>query len=713
MPALTAADTIRILVATDSHVGYNERDPVRGDDSWKSFEEVMRLAKAQDVDMVLLAGDLFHENKPSKKSMYQVLRALRKNCLGEKPCELELISDASEAFQGAFNHVNYEDQDINIAIPVFSIHGNHDDPSGENQLCALDLLQVSGYVNYYGRHNESDKINVKPILLQKGNTKLAMYGMSNVRDERLHRTFRTGNVTFFKPSIQEDDWFNLLSVHQNRNAHSETNYLPEAFLPDFLDLVVWGHEHECLIDPQYNPETNFHVIQPGSSVATSLCPGEAVSKYVAILSITGRDFKVEKHRLKTVRPFVMKEIILNDEPGMDQIALKEDNRTEITRYLIGLVEKLIEDAKTEWLEAQDEEDVDEETQAPLPLIRLRVEYTAPDGGKFNCENPQRFSNRFIGKVANVNDVVQFHQKKTITKRSKNDGEVPEQAVLDQLSMDTIKVEKLVKEFLTAQSLKILPQNSFGDAVSQFVDKDDKHAMEMFVKEALENQIKNLMELDQGDDDEVEEAMGQYRAKLEELFAAGHLKKNKSKTKPRPPNWDSDLDGPWADQPAALYRSDNEHSASASENASLFSSVPASRGRGRGSARSAAAPTTRKPAAPIKPAARPARGRKAPVLQEEEEEDVIMLDDDDDVDPEPARPARGGRKAPPAGARATQAKRTPARAVAAAATRQTLLAFSQAAKPARGAQELSDDEISGDDDEAFDPAPSTTRSTRRR
>ena len=30
----------------------------------------------------------------------------------------------------AFNHVNYEDPDINIAIPVFSIHGNHDDPSG-------------------------------------------------------------------------------------------------------------------------------------------------------------------------------------------------------------------------------------------------------------------------------------------------------------------------------------------------------------------------------------------------------------------------------------------------------------------------------------------------------------------------------------------------------------------------------------------------------
>ena len=106
----------------------------------------MCLANERDVDMVLLAGDLFHENKPSRKSMYQVMRSLRMNCYGEKPCELEMLSDSTENFQGsvsyfprglmlkifirAFNHVNYEDPDINIAIPVFSIHGNHDDPSG-------------------------------------------------------------------------------------------------------------------------------------------------------------------------------------------------------------------------------------------------------------------------------------------------------------------------------------------------------------------------------------------------------------------------------------------------------------------------------------------------------------------------------------------------------------------------------------------------------
>ena len=95
-----AADTIRILVATDNHVGFAERDAERGDDSWKSFHEVMCLAKEKDVDMVLLAGDLFHDNKPSRKSMYNVMRSLRMNCYGDKPCELEMLSDGSDVFQG-------------------------------------------------------------------------------------------------------------------------------------------------------------------------------------------------------------------------------------------------------------------------------------------------------------------------------------------------------------------------------------------------------------------------------------------------------------------------------------------------------------------------------------------------------------------------------------------------------------------------------------
>ncbi|KAM5438123.1 meiotic recombination [Microsporum canis] len=694
------ADTIRILVSTDNHVGYNERDPVRGDDSWKSFHEVMCLAKERDVDMVLLAGDLFHENKPSRKSMYQVMRSLRMNCLGDKPCELEMLSDASENFQGAFNHVNYEDLDINVAIPVFSIHGNHDDPSGEGHLAALDLLQVSGLINYYGRTPESDNIQIKPVLLQKGHTKLALFGMSNVRDERLFRTFRDGKVKFFRPSMQQQDWFNLMSVHQNHHAHTETGYLPESFLPDFLDLVIWGHEHECLINPRLNPETNFHVIQPGSSVATSLVPGEAVPKHVTILSVTGREFKSEPILLKSVRPFVTREVILSEEKEMQKVSRKEDTRTETTRFLMGIVEEMVEEARKEWLGQREgsSDDGDEEAEFPLPLVRLKVETSKPGGGSFDCENPQRFSNRFVGKVANVNDVVQFHRKKKGTALTHGKSDAPDESAVSHLvALDAIKVEQLVREFLTAQSLTILPQNSFGDAVSQFVDKDDKYAMEMFVNDSLESQIKHLMNLDRDqdgldqDDDEregiIQAAMDKYREQLEELFAKGKSRRagGKKRFKPKPDGWDTEFDGIWEDQPGALIHSDHEDgrkdeddeevparttATSRRRGASAVASTSI-RGKGRGASRAAVKTTTVRGKG--KTASAPARGSRSHVIEDDEEDDeedflqaipddddAVMLDnspendDDEDLFVRQPAPKTRGRAAPPASSRSKAA-----------------------------------------------------------
>lgn len=371
------------------------------------------LISLRQVDMVLLAGDLFHENKPSRKSMFKVMRSLRKNCLGMKPCELQFLSDASDVFEGHFPHVNYEDPDINVAIPVFSIHGNHDDPSGEGAFCPLDILQVAGLVNYFGRVPEVDRPVAKPLLLQKGQTKLALYGLSNVREERMHMNFRDQRIKWLRPNKHQDDWFNLLAVHQNHSAHTPTSYLPEEMLPHWLRLVVWGHEHECLIDPQHTPPNTFQVMQPGSSVATSLIAAEAVPKHVAVLSITGKEFEVEKHRLKTVRPFVMREIKLSEDKRFKDLDHKKDNRPELTRRLMALVEEMIKEATDGWLEIQEDQE-EALKNIPLPLIRLKVEFSASEGGNFDIENPQRFSNRFAGKVANTKDVIQFWKKKKTT-----------------------------------------------------------------------------------------------------------------------------------------------------------------------------------------------------------------------------------------------------------------------------------------------------------
>jgi hypothetical protein len=45
-------NTLRILLSTDNHLGYAERDSVRGMDSFAAFEEVLYLAKRFHCDMV-------------------------------------------------------------------------------------------------------------------------------------------------------------------------------------------------------------------------------------------------------------------------------------------------------------------------------------------------------------------------------------------------------------------------------------------------------------------------------------------------------------------------------------------------------------------------------------------------------------------------------------------------------------------------------------
>lgn len=48
--------------------------------------------------MILLGGDLFHENKPSRKTLYNTTKLLKQYCLGDKPISLEFLSDPIDNF---------------------------------------------------------------------------------------------------------------------------------------------------------------------------------------------------------------------------------------------------------------------------------------------------------------------------------------------------------------------------------------------------------------------------------------------------------------------------------------------------------------------------------------------------------------------------------------------------------------------------------------
>ena len=208
---------------------------------------------------------------------------------------------------------------------MFTIHGNHDDPSSADDTSAVDILASANLLNYFGKSkitrsdaNNAGEVKIRPILIRKGNVKLALYGLGNIRDERMCRLFSSPKgVEWARPASSAiadiDDWVNLFILHQNRVAHVQgaKNIVKESHLPKFLDVVVWGHEHECISKPWvrrlvylamfwyfiysfsslYYLQSSlmsgeaFSVLQPGSYVATALSEGESKRKHVFVLEI--------------------------------------------------------------------------------------------------------------------------------------------------------------------------------------------------------------------------------------------------------------------------------------------------------------------------------------------------------------------------------------------------------------------------------------------
>lgn len=70
--------------------------------------------------------------------------------------------------------------------------------------------------NRAGAPLTEDGIRIMPVLLQKGDTRIALYGMGNIKDERMHFELRANRVRMFRPAEEPASWFNILAIHQNR-----------------------------------------------------------------------------------------------------------------------------------------------------------------------------------------------------------------------------------------------------------------------------------------------------------------------------------------------------------------------------------------------------------------------------------------------------------------------------------------------------------------
>ncbi|CAL1709553.1 unnamed protein product [Somion occarium] len=642
-------DTFRILLATDNHIGYNERDPIRGQDSINTFREILQLAVKHDVDFILLAGDLFHENKPSRETLYETMALLREYTLGDRPIQMELLSDPEEGKAAGFSFpaINYEDPNFN-----------------QGALCALDMLSVSGLINYMGKIdlpvNDADAQNtgiaVKPVLLRKGNSRLALYGIGNVKDHRIHFELRSNRVRMFMPK-DKDAWFNILLLHQNRVPHGPQQFVPEGMFDDSLDLVVWGHEHDCRIDPEPVAGKRYRITQPGSSVATSLGEGESIEKHVALLEICGKEYKMVPIPLRTVRPFVVDEVSL--EAAAEDEGLDLNDKMAVSKFLKNKVNELIQRANDVWdgRNAKALQEGDEELPRMLPIIRLKVDTT----GVSEMSNPVRFGQEFQGLIANPRDVLVFHRAKRPTRGGKVTADQPELSI-DDPSLTTseklsrVRVQTLVQEYLAAQELQLLGEAGMSDAIELFVDKDDIHAIQNHVSTALKSLMKGVQTTGgEFEEEDLEDIVGKVREKHEKDYLEKHNGGRSTKSKGKEKATDADRSD------ASVESMMEEFDLGPSDIDDQESEAPPP-------PKKTAARAKKPAAAPKKaPAKAPARGRgKKKVVSEDEEDEG----EEDYEEPEEEAPKKRTNRAAVL-SKTTTTKRAPAKKTASSSKQATL------------------------------------------
>jgi len=622
---------LRLFVTTDNHIGCHENSGVRYADASTTFDEAMSVAQAQDADLVLQCGDLFDKNKPSKLALYSTVKTLRRRCLGDRAVEFEVRNEAEFMLEDCMdmNHANFEDENINVGLPIFAINGNHDDSGGGGHgppISPLDILGVAGLVNHFGRVHNNTQIDVTPVLLQKGDVKVALYGFGNVRDERLYQTFKDGGVRFRRPAQDPDSWYSILVLHQNHTYRGVKRLDPEDLVPDFVDLVIWGHEHECLIDPRWN-RRGFFVMQPGSSVATSYHSSEAGAKHVAVVAVgPEKHMECTKFMLQTVRPFVFRSLTLAEDaahidPG------HRDARRRIMEWLTVQVDDMIAEANQSWA-ATHPPDV----PPMLPLIRLRVDYSFG----YELENAVRFGNTFADRVANPEEILHAVRRRETEKRWLPQAATEALVDEDTADINIAQVTQLMKESLEQETLRVLPEKEMSTAIARFVEKDESRA--------LEDEVGVL----------TRRYLGQLRLADREPSEPGTSGEPGTSAEPGTsgePGEQAASNEPATNDPHAAPSMEIDESLPARPQARIRkpSAKAAAKPATNSAAKPPAKPPARKPPARKPPARKPTRQARQPSIPEPSPAPSPQASPSPAASPEPgpARPTRSTRASPPA------------------------------------------------------------------
>ena len=123
------------------------------------------------------------------------------------------------------------------------------------------------------------------------------------------------------------------------------------WLNQYVDLVIWGNEHECQPNLAESLVGTYRILQPGSSIACSLNASESSQfpKHMAFVEVREKKFRMKPLRFSQVRQFIYGDLRLQDFEFLQPNNPKIDE--QIKGVLTTKINEMILEARNEVQEA--------------------------------------------------------------------------------------------------------------------------------------------------------------------------------------------------------------------------------------------------------------------------------------------------------------------------------------------------------------------------
>lgn len=212
---------MRLGIISDTHLGFGtgtERDA-------EAFENALqgaRILVEQNVDAVLLPGDLFDQKLPSHESWHQAFKFFS-----------VFYSAKGSEVQVKVKKGDEEKKFVFRGIPIIAISGTHE-YRPKDYRNALQVLESAGFLTH---------LHLSAASVRKGSEEIFVHGMSGVPEQ-----YALAVLQHWNPEPEKGKW-NCIMIHQSLKEFlpvgdsDEEAMLSLDNLPQGFSLYLDGHFH--------------------------------------------------------------------------------------------------------------------------------------------------------------------------------------------------------------------------------------------------------------------------------------------------------------------------------------------------------------------------------------------------------------------------------------------------------------------------------------